>query len=104
MTDIKMNLFDEVEYYFDQDLQIFFKGDDDADISFRAAQHILDATKVNNIIGHGPSLQPFEKKIGEFVYDADVQVLRNSITNQRSISWVRKNSEISKQWREDALN
>lgn len=96
---VEINMYDEVEYLFNQDCFIDMKDGEDTVITYQDTciapeeQHISFLTHC--ISENGKS---------DFAHNVDIEILRNSITGQESIGWTQQGTALSREWRSKYKN
>ena len=93
---VEINMYDEVEYLFNQDCFIEMKDGEDTVITYQDTciapeeQHISFLTHCTSKNGKS-----------DFAHNVDVQILRNSITGKESVAWTQQGTALSRKWREN---
>lgn len=91
---VEINMYDEVEYLFNQDCFIEMRDGEDTVITYQDTciapeeQHI-------SFLTHGTS-KDCEM---DFAHNVDVQILKNSITRKESVAWTQQGTALSREWR-----
>lgn len=103
----EFNLYDKVEYLYDQDLRIWIDEYEIEDEELEDGSEIC-SVQGDLIIDHAPAKDILPETVvvdmtyydgAQYVYSCDIEILTNTETGERSIGWAKKGSAVSNAWR-----